>query len=401
MQLPFRISAQLLRQGPPITEAITSLSHRALLSLSGPDAPKFLQGLTTNNVPAPPDSGVQNGWYTAFLNAKGRVLYDAFVYPAAHLPGASTQQDGKATLDWSCFIEVDATCVAELEKLLKRHKLRSKVSIRRVEDHGVWHARTARNPAEMEAMPPSILVLRDPRVPARQPDDPPPMGYRLVLPHTAAYLSSSSSSASSSPAQPPPSAPAAFAELPPQESAMYTLHRYLSGVPEGPTEIVPEDALPLESNIDYMAGIDFRKGCYVGQELTIRTKHTGVVRKRILPILTRRAVDEGEGGGEIEGENLAQSLPHGENIRVWGDEETKASKRPAGKWLAGVGDVGLGLCRLEMMAEKGPRACGIELVGEGESKSKVGMEAVVPEWHRRREEELSKRGKKKGEEGGG
>ena len=49
--------------------------------------------------------------------------------------------------------------------------------------------------------------------------------------------------------------------------------------PEGQIEIPKETALPLESNIDIMGGIDFRKGCYVGQELTIRTHHTGVVRE--------------------------------------------------------------------------------------------------------------------------
>ena len=63
----------------------------------------------------------------------------------------------------------------------------------------------------------------------------------------------------------------------------YTLRRMLRGVAEGQSEILREVALPQESNIDFMDGIDFRKGCYLGQELTIRTHHTGVVRKRILP----------------------------------------------------------------------------------------------------------------------
>lgn len=57
----------------------------------------------------------------------------------------------------------------------------------------------------------------------------------------------------------------------------HQLHRLCSAVPEGP-EDWPQ--LPLEGNIDYMSGVDFKKGCYVGQELTARTHHRGVVRKR-------------------------------------------------------------------------------------------------------------------------
>ena len=77
----------------------------------------------------------------------------------------------------------------------------------------------------------------------------------------------------------------------------YTVHRVLHGVPEGSLELV--NSLPLNSNIDLMGGgkvsfspdaasdtrlVDFRKGCYVGQELTVRTYHTGVVRRRIFPV---------------------------------------------------------------------------------------------------------------------
>lgn len=81
----------------------------------------------------------------------------------------------------------------------------------------------------------------------------------------------------------------------------YLLHRIALGVPEGTSDIIPTHAFPIESNLDAMGGckfvvlccltdfhystVDFRKGCYVGQELTVRTYHTGVVRKRILPIL--------------------------------------------------------------------------------------------------------------------
>lgn len=80
------------------------------------------------------------------------------------------------------------------------------------------------------------------------------------------------------------------------------MHRFINGVPEGSVEIQPMHAFPMESNLDLMGAskmpripflntflisrhlVDFRKGCYVGQELTVRTYHTGVIRKRIFPV---------------------------------------------------------------------------------------------------------------------
>lgn len=54
------------------------------------------------------------------------------------------------------------------------------------------------------------------------------------------------------------------------------------GIPEGADDFLLGQSLPLESNLDYTNGVDFRKGCYLGQELTIRTYHTGVTRHSYL-----------------------------------------------------------------------------------------------------------------------
>ena len=81
----------------------------------------------------------------------------------------------------------------------------------------------------------------------------------------------------------------------------YTVHRIMHGVPEGAIELPALSALPLNSDLDIMGGsglfdclaqtlvltlliVDFRKGCYVGQELTVRTYHTGVIRRRVFPV---------------------------------------------------------------------------------------------------------------------
>ncbi|CAG8620010.1 4347_t:CDS:2, partial [Paraglomus occultum] len=78
-----------------------------------------------------------------------------------------------------------------------------------------------------------------------------------------------------------PPLPSHFTQLSPEE---YTIRRILHGVPEGIIDFPSGEALPLQSNFDYMDGIDFRKGCYLGQELTFRTYHTDVTRKRILSV---------------------------------------------------------------------------------------------------------------------
>ncbi|KAA8568183.1 hypothetical protein EYC84_008576 [Monilinia fructicola] len=160
------------------------------------------------------------------------------------------------------------------------------------------------------------------------------------------------------------------------------------GVPEGQDEILRESALPQESNVDVMGGIDYGKGCYVGQELTIRTHHMGVVRKRIVPMML---IPDGEdmpglGGLRFHGGSLASGLVGGESIKKVG------GKRPAGKWLSGVGNLGLGLARLDEMGrwmteagEGNDGASSEEFVVEGKGEKegevkKIRVRAFPPAW---------------------
>lgn len=93
------------------------------------------------------------------------------------------------------------------------------------------------------------------------------------------------------------------------ESRLYTLHRLKCGVPEGVDEFGIGTAMPLEMNMDYMNGseimiinvfiirtyhltVSFSKGCYLGQELTSRTHHTGVVRKRVIPLTLEEDIEK-------------------------------------------------------------------------------------------------------------
>ncbi|PVH93302.1 Aminomethyltransferase folate-binding domain-containing protein, partial [Periconia macrospinosa] len=290
----------------PVKEGLAPLPSRRLVSLSGPDAAKFLQGLITNNV----DKNRESPFYAAFLDARGRVLWDVFVWVYPEL----TAKEG----DWACDIEVDGGELEALLKHLKRHKLRSKVNIKIVEESemGVWAGwgLSSADSIDGERVVASII---DPRGDS--------FGMRYLL-------------KGSQPLENPP--------VPVVDTDQYHLRRYCFGIPEGPSEIPREAALPMEYNIDLSQGIDFKKGCYVGQELTIRTKHTGVVRKRVLPLVLK-PLTSSEGHNTI---TPIHKLPEpGTDIKQLDENMGLKKGRAAGKFIAGIGNRGLGLARLEMM----------------------------------------------------
>lgn len=246
---------------PPPTSGAAKLTTRRLISLHGPEAPKFLQGIITNNLRA--DS--RSGFYSAFLTAPGKVLNDVFVYPTH---GSKWHSEANKSEDQGYLVEVDADDASFLFKHIKRHKLRAKLALRLLDDGelDVWNAWrdddrwTAHSQGVSED---GTISLTDCRAPG--------LGQRILMP--------SSSSASGVVGN-----TAALDGLEEATLSAYTIRRYLRGVPEGQKEIPREETLPMNANIDLMKGIDFKKGCYIGQELTIRTHHTGVVRRRILPV---------------------------------------------------------------------------------------------------------------------
>ncbi|KAK3296172.1 putative transferase CAF17, mitochondrial [Chaetomium fimeti] len=337
--------------GPSPPAGIAELSSRKLISVSGPDAAKYLQGVITANLtpgyagPNPTSEHLRSddGFYAAFLTAQGRILHDVFIYRDLR---DTSNPDGHSWL-----VEVDAAEAERLQTHIKRYKLRAKFDVR-VLEHGearVWQAWDDANPTEPTAIP----------------------------------------SFSSSPAD-----------------TAYHIRRIQHGVPEGQRELLYNQALPHESNLDAMGAIDFRKGCYVGQELTIRTEHRGVVRKRLLPCVlypdrddaawaVPRGLDEYQPVVTSVDEDgwlvavSAEAVPAGESIGRVGK-----TGRSAGKWLGGVGNLGFALCRLEIMTdvvlpgETGGTGFveGDEFtvsVGEKDGKDRKGrIKAFVPDWLR-------------------
>ena len=264
------------------------------------------------------------------------------------------------------LIEVDANEAERLAKHIKRYKLRAKFDVRLLsqDERVVWSiwkeeqdGWTAHGLSDEVKGRDGELRCEDKRAPG--------MGRRLVL----------------------------DGGMKPEESVeecteeMYTLRRYLKGVPEGQHEIIREAALPQESNLDFMGAIDYRKGCYVGQELTIRTHHTGVVRKRILPVMFYGKDEKDPSALEYDpGKDLGvEGIPTETSIGRW-----EKRGRSAGKVIKGIGNVGLGLCRLEIMTdvqvqgEAGGYKAGDEfkVEWEGENGSNLlKVKAFVPSWH--------------------
>ncbi|KAJ3086827.1 ccr4 associated factor [Quaeritorhiza haematococci] len=354
------------------TDSFTKVPQRGILEIEGNDAVKFLQGLCTNHMPHIQYGG--DGILALFLSAQGRVLYDAFIYP---------KNVGTEFPRPTFLVETDARITQDLLKHMKRYLLRTKVRITDMSnEYTVWQAwgpTTLRlwgnyvPTAIAHKLPAGGVVPKD-RFCDIGTKDPRhlDMGLRFVLGRD----------------QKPP-LPNTFAMVDPDE---YTLRRILYGIPEGSDELFIGNSLPLESNFDYMRGVDFRKGCYLGQELTIRTYHTGVTRKRIMPVQFFKSSDESPSVFALD-RSFGESLPPSQsdfklesstegNSAAAGSSTgtgtasanapTKRGDRAgtAGKFCSGMFNVGLGLIRLEHAAS------GSVLMAENGLKAK----AFAPDW---------------------
>ena len=207
------------------------LADRAVLQLHGPDTKDFLQGLISNDVS---DLAPGRPLYAALLTPQGRYLFDFILHEEA---------DG-------VLMESEAVRLEELRRRLLLYRLRSKVEIARRPDLvvvAVW--------GDTDGMEP---VVSDPRLAA--------LGRRSLLPADAVSTWM---------------ARHAVRDMGPDA---YDRHRLALGVPDGSRDLIVQKALLLESNFEELHGVSFTKGCFVGQELTARTKHRGLVRKRLLPV---------------------------------------------------------------------------------------------------------------------
>lgn len=245
-------------------------SRRSLLRMRGGEMFQFLQGLITNDINHVEDASgdADCAMFTMFLNKPGRVLYDAIIYK-------------RHSDDQSCLIECDQAIVDDLRRHLMLYRVRKKIDIDVVNDElSVWtgfidnRKSASIKPQQTIEMPKPIvdshgqemIACPDPRLNQ--------IGTRFIVPLDFQIQQ--------------------FQQIFDQNKVEcslstdeynYTEHRYVHGISEGSTEIQPLKVFPFEANCDYLHGISFHKGCYLGQEFTARTYHTGVIRKRIMPIV--------------------------------------------------------------------------------------------------------------------
>ncbi|GAA5984449.1 hypothetical protein JCM5350_003363 [Sporobolomyces pararoseus] len=225
-------------------------STRSLLSVQGRDSTKFLQGLVSNDVKKlqPTSSSVI---YAGLLQADGRYMSDIFLH---NHPNPSDQDVP------NYFLDHPNSHSQSIRTYLKRHVLRSKLKLAKTVDQDYQVVQIWRNPLfnsnlKREEIQKAEEWLenqkgfsRDPRVAG--------MGWRIIA-EKGLQLPSEY-----------------FQQTTP---AHYHLHRLSYSVPENPSDF---PNLPLEANLELLNGVDYKKGCYVGQELTARTHFKGVVRKR-------------------------------------------------------------------------------------------------------------------------
>jgi tRNA-modifying protein YgfZ len=206
----------------------TPLHDRGVVRVAGADARKFLQGLITNDI-AKVDGG--GAVHAAVLSPQGKILFDFFVVAA----------------DGGYLIEVRRERVGELTKRLGFYRLRVAVELGEEPSFKVaagWGDRV--NPG-------NTIVYADPRLPE--------LGFRMILTKDDAQLGCA-----------------------PASEEDYQARRIKFGVPEGGLDYAFGETFPHEALLDQLNGVDFKKGCFVGQEVVSRMEHRGTARKRIVPV---------------------------------------------------------------------------------------------------------------------
>ena len=219
------------------------LPDRGLVKVAGDGARNFLHGLVTADIL---ELAPETARFCALLTPQGKIIADFIV---AEAPA----QDGGGF-----FLDVQRALCGALVAKLNIYKLRAKVIVEDLSAVlGVLAAWDGNGTTEGGTTK-FGLSYADPRLPA--------LGLRVVLPpHLAA---------------------AAAAELSATlvDAGQYEAHRIALGVPQGGLDFCYGDAFPHETDMDQLGGVDFTKGCYVGQEVVSRMEHRGTARSRAVPV---------------------------------------------------------------------------------------------------------------------
>jgi folate-binding protein YgfZ len=215
------------------------LPDRGVIKVSGEDARDFLNGLVTTDV-ALVRPGL--GRFGALLTPQGKIIVDFLITeaPAGHGGGF--------------LLDVSRALAQGLADKLKFYKLRARVTVENLSDSmgvlAAWDGAPAMKPE---------LAFADPRNDT--------LGWRILIPEELKQKV----------------ADVIGADL--VEADTYEAHRIISGAPRGGLDFMYSDAFPHETNMDRLNGVDFDKGCYVGQEVVSRMQHRGTARTRTVKII--------------------------------------------------------------------------------------------------------------------
>jgi folate-binding protein YgfZ len=211
---------------------IATLEHRRVIAVEGEDRVSFLQGLVSQDMErAAPGNAV----WTALLTPQGKWLAEFFVFSDAS----------------RLLLDVEAAQQEMITTRLSRFRLRARVAMTAT-PFVVQVAWDGPAPAV-----PAGLIAADPRLDAA--------GWRIL-------------------SDPPLAETAKVAE--------WDAHRILLGLPDGSRDLESEKTVLLEAGFDELNGISWTKGCYMGQELTARTRYRGLLKRRLVPVTIAGPVPE-------------------------------------------------------------------------------------------------------------
>jgi folate-binding protein YgfZ len=206
------------------------LVDRGVIEVAGAEARRLLQGLVTNDIETARDG---RAIFAGLLTPQGKILFDFFLVPKG---------DG-------FLVEAPKASLGELLKRLNFYRLRAAVEIKEAPLKGVacWGG----EPKVVEG----AIAFVDPRAPE--------LGTRVLAPQELSLDKIGCGSA--------------------RENDYHAM-RIAQGVPEGGRDYQYGDAFPHEALFDQLHGVDFKKGCFVGQEVVARMEHRGTARKRLIPV---------------------------------------------------------------------------------------------------------------------
>lgn len=216
------------------------LKDRTLLNINGPDARPFLHGLVTCDV-----ENLKTGEITfgALLSPQGKILFDFFIIKSV---------DG-------FMLDIDKSMSEDFMHKLKFYKLRADIKISRAAEKTKIFAVFGGTSHEIQQIAVDGICLPDPRLNK--------LGSR-------AYIN----------------------RIPPDfsvvERSEYLALRNLHGMPSGGTDFIFGDTFPHEALMDQFNGVDFKKGCYIGQEVVSRMQHRGTARKRFISATAETNIPE-------------------------------------------------------------------------------------------------------------